>query len=62
MKEIAQEKNVVCLDYSNDDRFLGQYSLFYDPYHLNDKAAHSYSEIVAETIDSLYTVNILKKE
>lgn len=53
VRDICSRYHIPLLDYENDDRFLGQYDLYYDGSHLNDKGAELYSSIVACDIKTL---------
>lgn len=50
IKEIAEEEGIPLLDFYDDKRFVGNYTLFKDPMHLNDKGARLFSELVADSL------------
>lgn len=53
LKDIANSYGFIFNDYSSDNRFLCDSTLFKDASHLNDKGAHKYTHIIA---------NVLKKQ
>ncbi|MCK8520575.1 hypothetical protein M0D21_03285 [Aquimarina sp. D1M17] len=50
IKEIANDKNVMFVDFFNDKQFVNQYKLFHDPSHLNDDGARLFSRLLSERI------------
>ena len=59
-QELAEKRNVVFLDYSQDSTFTNNVNLFADPQHLNDKGARIFSTNVVDTI--LSTLGNVKDE
>lgn len=53
VRDICNHYSIPILDYVNDTRFLGQYDLFFDGSHLNEKGAKIYSSIVASDVKKI---------
>lgn len=49
-RRIAEELGVSFIDLGNDPRFLSDPGLYWDVYHLNDRGAEEYSEVIAGII------------
>ena len=57
VKQICKQNNILFLDYSNDNRFVGKEYLFYDYVHLNEFGAKKFSKILASDIKEFLTNN-----
>jgi hypothetical protein len=49
-EEIAKERNVLFLDFTNDTLFLNRPYLFNDPHHLNREGSQEFTKILADKI------------
>jgi lysophospholipase L1-like esterase len=57
IKQICKQKNILFVDYSNDNRFVGKEYLCYDYVHLNEFGAKNFSKILASDIKEFLTNN-----
>lgn len=55
IKEIAEEVGVPLLDFYDDKRFVGKYTLFKDRMHLNDEGARLFSKFVSDSINRKFS-------